>query len=359
MGSRLFIIGPNASGKSNLLDAFRFLRDLADEQGGLKTAVDRERDGFSRLRSLHATADPNLGIEVSVQLEDDGPEWRYVLELSGKKNAVEVHKEEVWCGKARVLQRPGEPDRKDPKRLGQTALEQVQANADFRQLAEFFASVEYIHLVPQFLRKPGRIRELKRDPFGSDFLEQVARTPNKKREARLKQLRSALAYALPQFESLDFERDSASGAPHLKVKLKHWRKQGSWQREDQFSDGTLRLVGMLWLLSEGGAPLLLEEPELSLHSAVVRQVPRMMARAVAKHGRQIIVTTHAGQLLADSGIDSNEILVLEATDKETKVCLASGILEAAHLASEDGSLADFLVAYTKPPEVGRLASFGS
>jgi len=29
LGLRVFLIGPNASGKSNLLDAFKFLRDVA------------------------------------------------------------------------------------------------------------------------------------------------------------------------------------------------------------------------------------------------------------------------------------------------------------------------------------------
>ncbi|MDD9857444.1 MAG: AAA family ATPase, partial [Gammaproteobacteria bacterium] len=31
---RQFIVGPNASGKSNLLDVFRFLRDIAKPDGG-------------------------------------------------------------------------------------------------------------------------------------------------------------------------------------------------------------------------------------------------------------------------------------------------------------------------------------
>ena len=30
LGNRLFVVGPNASGKSNLLDALRFLRDVAN-----------------------------------------------------------------------------------------------------------------------------------------------------------------------------------------------------------------------------------------------------------------------------------------------------------------------------------------
>ncbi|MCC6131338.1 MAG: AAA family ATPase [Acidobacteria bacterium] len=32
---RAFLVGPNASGKSNLLDSLLFLRDLAKESGGL------------------------------------------------------------------------------------------------------------------------------------------------------------------------------------------------------------------------------------------------------------------------------------------------------------------------------------
>ena len=31
---RMFLVGPNAAGKSNLLDALRFLRDLASVGGG-------------------------------------------------------------------------------------------------------------------------------------------------------------------------------------------------------------------------------------------------------------------------------------------------------------------------------------
>ena len=40
IADRLFLVGPNASGKSNLLDVFVFLRDLAKSDGGLQQAVD-------------------------------------------------------------------------------------------------------------------------------------------------------------------------------------------------------------------------------------------------------------------------------------------------------------------------------
>ncbi|HET6382886.1 MAG TPA: AAA family ATPase [Armatimonadota bacterium] len=34
LAQRVFLVGPNASGKSNLLDAFRFLHDIVSVGGG-------------------------------------------------------------------------------------------------------------------------------------------------------------------------------------------------------------------------------------------------------------------------------------------------------------------------------------
>ena len=39
VGQRLVIVGPNASGKSNLLDVFRFLGDIVAPGGGVAHAV--------------------------------------------------------------------------------------------------------------------------------------------------------------------------------------------------------------------------------------------------------------------------------------------------------------------------------
>ena len=53
LGERLIIVGANASGKSNLLDSIRFIRDLTLDGGGLQQAV-RDRGGISHLRCLYA-----------------------------------------------------------------------------------------------------------------------------------------------------------------------------------------------------------------------------------------------------------------------------------------------------------------
>src|SRR5260370_33720708 len=62
---RMFLVGPNASGKSNLLDVFRFLRDLVRVGGGLEKAIG-DRGGVSRLRSLAARRYPEIVIDVQI-----------------------------------------------------------------------------------------------------------------------------------------------------------------------------------------------------------------------------------------------------------------------------------------------------
>ena len=62
---RQFIVGPNASGKSNLLDVFRFLRDIAkSDGGGLQKAVN-DRGGVSKLRCLAARKEEAAAVDKS------------------------------------------------------------------------------------------------------------------------------------------------------------------------------------------------------------------------------------------------------------------------------------------------------
>ena len=77
--NRVFLAGPNASGKSNLLDAFRFLRDIVKRGGGLQQAIE-ERGGLSRIRCLAARGDPDVAIEVSLT-DASGPSylWKYAI----------------------------------------------------------------------------------------------------------------------------------------------------------------------------------------------------------------------------------------------------------------------------------------
>jgi predicted ATPase len=354
---RVFLEGANASGKSNFIDVFRFLQDIVSVGGGFQQAV-KKRGGVSSIRCLAARRFSDIVVKVSIGSDSAPPSWEYELRFNQDSSRQPVIKEErVTKGREEILRRPNEGDKLDSKRLTQTYLEQLQANQAFRDIAVFFASVRYLHIVPQLIREPDRSVGRRNDPFGGDFLEQMASTSEHTRVARLKRIREALQVALPQLQELELWRDNR-GTPHLRGKYEHWRPQGAWQTEEHFSDGTLRLLGLLWAALDGTGPLLLEEPELSLHSEVVRFIPQMFARIQRRTARQIIISTHSTDLLRDEGIGLDEVLILEPGNEGTTVRPAHAFMEIRTLLEGGLSLADAVVPRTRPQHVDQLSLFG-
>ncbi len=354
---RVFLVGPNASGKSNLLDVFRFLRDLVAVGGGFQEAI-RKRGGVSRLRCLAARRNPAITVFVRVGTDQEPGLWEYELcfHQDARRRPL-IRRERVVRSGTEVLSRPDKQDEGDEERLTQTYLEQVYVNEKFRELAEFFPTVQYLHIVPQLIREPDRSVGRTNDPFGGDFLERIAGAQEKTRRAWLRRIRDALRVAVPQLHELELWRD-VRGTPHLRGKYEHWRPQGAWQTEDQFSDGTLRLMGLLWIALAGSGPLLLEEPELSLHSEVVRYIPQMFARMQRRTGRQVMISTHSADMLHDRGIGLNEVLILEPAAEGTTVHAAADVAEATALLEGGLSLADIVIPRTRPREVEQLTRFG-
>lgn len=328
MRERTYLVGANASGKSNFLDVFRFLRDVSKPAGGgLQKAV-FDRGGITKLRCLHARRDPEVRIEVhlSESADDPTPDWRYVVgfKVEGKgAQRLLVSEEQVWRGDRRILNRPQTEDGSDLRRLTQTHLEQIQTNGAFRDVADFFGDVTYLHLVPQLLKFGDRIggNRLENDPFGQGFLERIAKCTEKTRDARLKKIEKALSLAVPKFKNLKFAKDKSTGRPHLEALYEHYRPNAGWQREDQFSDGTLRLIGLLWTLLDGDSLLLLEEPELSLNNAIVEQIPRMIQQVQrsAKRRRQTVISSHSDAMMSNPGIDGRGVLILEPGTEGTHI----------------------------------------
>ena len=353
---RAFIIGPNASGKSNLLDAVRFLRDVAMREGGGLQAAVRRRGGVRQIRSLSAhSGAAGVGIEVHLSRDSDEPvEWVYRLVFDGGDSGgrgsfaggdsggkrVAVVEERVERKGEVLLQRPSRDDAADPELLTETALEQTSANRKFRPVAEFLDAVVYMHLAPQLVRYGGETSggRLEGDPFGQGFLDRIADADGETRRRRLGKITTALSFIVPRLEDIVFERDDVTGRPHLKARFGHWRG-GAWQREGEFSDGVLRLMGLFWALLERpaqGGTLLLEQPEMSLHRDIVRRLPGLIYRLSRpdwidwyreagkdtdnlKERRQVMVTTHSPDLLCDQGIDGWEVLCVATGDNGATV----------------------------------------
>jgi predicted ATPase len=358
--NRVFVIGPNASGKSNLLDVFRFLRDIARGQGGGLQQAIKDRGGLSKVRCFAARTNPLVEIEVFLGGDNNSrEEYIYRLGLTqetrGSRRPL-VKYEEVFKSGRKVLSRPDDEDRTDPERLTETHLEQTSANKDFREVAAFFNSVCYLHIVPQMVRAPEMsIAPLQGDdPFGRTFLERLAKTPEKTTKVRLKRIENALKIIAPQLKELAFLPDK-KGQPHLIARYEHWRPDAGRQNETQFSDGTLRAIGLLWMLQEGTALLLIEEPELSLNGEIVKQLPAIISQVTRKNNRQMLISTHSYELLSDKGIAPEETIVLNPAGEGTEAHLASDDPGTCELIKSGMSIAEVVLPMAAPADAVQLS----
>ncbi len=358
LAERVFLVGPNASGKSNLLDALRFLRDISRQGGGLQEAIVGVRGGFADIRCLAARKQPAVGLTICLGTDEEPKQWVYELTFNMDKKLKRpvVERERVEHLGQTILERPKPEDMSDRTLLTQTHLEQISANRQFRPIAEFLASIQYRHLVPQIVREPERWRVSRPgDPFGGDFLAAVAATPKRTRDARLRKIAAALRIAAPQLQELEVNIEH--GVPHLRGRYAHWRPRGAWHDENQFSDGTLRLLGLLWSLLEKGGPLLLEEPELSLHPEIVRRIPQMIHRMQRSSRRQALITTHSADLLNDDGIGLDEVFLLIPGKEGTVVKSPRDFAEVPDLLEGDVPLGEAIVPLTAPEGADQLVLF--
>jgi hypothetical protein len=134
----------------------RFLHDIVSVGGGLEEAV-RKRMGMSRLRSLAARRQPEVVIEVALRHATSGTQWEYELSLTqGKDQRPRIKHERIVKDGKVLVNRPDDKDTQDPERLTQTYLQQVNVNREFREVADFFAAIRYLHIVPQLVRERWR-----------------------------------------------------------------------------------------------------------------------------------------------------------------------------------------------------------
>ena len=174
----------------------------------------------------------------------------------------------------------------------------------------------------------------------------------KTRKSWLQKIEQALKLTVPQLTHLEFTTEK--GYPHIEAIYEHWRPGAGKQKEDQFSDGTLRMIGLLWALQEGDSLLLLEEPELSLNGAIVSKLAPLIYRLQKPRKRQVIISTHSSDLLNDRGISLNEVIVLEPASEGTKGCVASDIEDVKNMLKGGMTPGAAILPRTKPKNINQL-----
>ncbi len=317
-------IGANASGKSTLLDALRFLHEGVQERD-FRTPVS------SRGSLLHLAwkGEEAKQIQLIVYLEDDGKTYEWSVRLSKDEYDFSVQEE--------VLElRPADPPsplllahkgkgwwygtKGERVSLAQAptacALASAAADASFpaRGVAEFVSRWGFFDPSPFLLRRGWTGLDSSRfDPYGRNLAERLY----------------ALSKSSPQiFEEIVSATQSVLGLPSKIVPRESEDRFYFVQFEPglQFSvhqvgvsSGTLRVLALMTaLFGEAGSNLIgIEEPENHVHPTALASFAEYLLKA--RHRIQILVTTHSPLLLDFLNEPAAVCVVRHSDDEGTRV----------------------------------------
>jgi len=354
--NRVFAVGPNASGKSNFLDIFAFLNALAKRGGGLFSAVE-ERGGFSDLKCRAGDCD-SFEISVALGTEKQPEKWIYEIGVGCGSSIPFLRYERVFCDGEKILDRPEKADSEDPVRLEQTFLETGVLNSSFREIAVFFSETVQHSWSPTFSGGRSRRAGFSRidiDDSAYPFFSELRAAPPEIRKNRIAKIERVLQLVLPQLKQLGYSKINESEI-RLETVFDHWRP-GEKLAQEHFSEGTLRLISILWTLLASRSLLLLEEPELSLHPSVVRYLPGLIYRMKRKEPGQTILTTHSPELLSDPGIDASEVILFLPEEEGVSVVSAADVPEAKALIDAGLSIGEIVLPRSEPARIEELGFF--
>jgi len=314
-------IGTNASGKSTILDALRFLHEAVQERD-FKSPV------FSRGGIVHLCwkGEEARQIELLVDLEDDGKTYKWSIRLMKEGYEFSVQEEVSEF-------RPGAPpsqllsadkgkgwwwsgEKGDRVSLAQSpttcALAAAAADASFpaRGIAEFVSRWGFFDPNPFLLRRGSSGLDSTRfDPYGRNLAERLFALSKSSPEI-FDQIVSATQSVLGLPSKIE-PRDSDNGfyfvqsEPGLQYPV----------HQMGVSSGTLRMLALMTaLFGESGSNLIgIEEPENNVHPTALTSFAEYLLKV--RDRVQILVTTHS-PLLLDFLNDAEAVCVVRHTDRE-------------------------------------------
>jgi predicted ATPase len=310
------LVGANGSGKSNFIDALRFVRDsLTRTPDGAIEA----NGGFAQLayKAPHANAS-RVQFHFSMISESRQCEYTYAIEAADNTygaDTVRVAYERLDIdGKPYFEQ---ENTRWKLASAGMTSpiaglgLYTLSQQTGIQPFYHMLANQRYYTLYPNALRSSvePRRKYFDFDEAGSSIESALAFFLE--RGTWQIDLRNTLQLIVPHID--DFEL--IAGDDGLRVLVRH--TNGEKFRLLQESDGTLRVIGLLLALYRiPPLPLIaIEEPELAVHPGALGILVDVIEEAALR--MQVIVTTHSPDLIAR--FRAGNLRIVEWTDEGTKI----------------------------------------
>lgn len=330
LGPFTVIVGANASGKSNIRDAFRFLHGigrgytLAEIMGGKMGAGgyvewDGIRGAPNEVVRFEHTSPLESG-KCSLQLKADSNEtaWDYSMEIGFNRNARagwKVCEEGSSSNSEMIFGTTGdkqdmdglvvhfidafrEPESFDPhqpvlSQLTESALLPPPLTSLF-SINRALRGMRFMELSPARMKDPSVPGATILGDYGQNLptvLESICADADRKQT-----LLSWLEELTPMdVQGFEFPRDP-SGRVHLYITERNGRKVSAYSA----SDGTLRFLGILAALlnEDAGGIYFFEEIDNGIHPSRLWLLLDLIERQTAKRKIQVITTTHNPALLA-------------------------------------------------------------
>jgi predicted ATPase len=323
------LVGRNGAGKSNFLDAMRFLADALDTT--LEHAI-KARGGIEAVRRRSTGHPNNFAVELDLNLSSDRIA-RYGFEVAARRKGGFVVKREQICHagtgevKAHYTIKDGQVVKssiQNPPPVVEDRLFLVPASGlqEFRPAYDALTSMGFYNLNPEQIKElqsPDAGELLHRD--GRNLASVVARLRAENPSA-MDRISLYLRAIVPGIT--DVARVTLGPRETLEFKQQVRGAEHPWSfYAVSISDGTLRALGTLVAvtqLTRGEMPVRLvgiEEPETALHPAACAAL--MDALREASVHTQIVVTSHSPDLLDRTDPKGDGLLVVTAEEGNTEI----------------------------------------
>ncbi len=341
VGPFTVIVGANASGKSNIRDAFRFLHGigrgytLAEILGGKHLGGQAEWQairGAPNEVGRVADAEPGSRFALEVQLRLDDINAQYLIEVSrgaGESGVFRVSREKLSAGgwEPVYTSHPYYPDpvrdqdddthlllrmektgtqRKYGDRIAvrpdQPALTQIQEHKRIakphkdkaQRVIDALASMRFLDLIPDSMRQPSFPGQKILGDSG-DNLPTVLReicADSKRRQTLIDWVRALTPMDVDDFQ---FPVDPVTGLVRLVVLEKGGRTCSAYS----VSDGTLRFLAMLaaLLADDPTRFYFFEEIDNGIHPTRQWLLLELIEKQTATGAMQVVTTTHSPALV--------------------------------------------------------------
>ena len=324
VGPFTVLVGENASGKSNIRDAFRFLHGIGRGYTLAEIFGGKHEAGWKPIRGatdeVIRFGQPSLSLCVKFRVENR--RFNYAIKVRRDKTRLgtfRVAREELnadgrpiyttqlnsLAHRDAICLRLGDTDNIIAVRPDQPALTQIQSyplviwhDQDYgnlvAQVIGVLANIRFLELSPEQMRVPAFPDATVLGDGGENLptvLAEICIDP------RQQEILAEWLAELTQMDVAGFEflRDP-SGRVHLMICEANGRKVSAYSA----SDGTLRFLAMLTALlgTNPSGIYFFEELDNGIHPNRLWLLLELIEKQTAKNGIQVITTTHSPDMLA-------------------------------------------------------------